>query len=82
MSTFGPRLLLTPGLKRITIRAGDHFCDLRAPNLSVIDQCPHLSREGGCPAAVKVNGSYKRGPECLAGERRHRDFAGKGTVAP
>ena len=80
MTTFGPRRLLTPSLKRVTIRSGARYCDLRAPNLKLLDACPHLSREGGCPAAVRTKAGYKRGPECLAGERRERYFAGKGTT--
>ena len=72
MSAFGPRRLLTPSLKRITIRAGDRYCDLRGPNLKLLDACPHLSREGGCPASVRIVGGYKRGPECKAGEIRYQ----------
>ena len=82
MSAFGPRRLLTPGLKRVTIRAGDRYCDLRASNLKLLDACPHLSREGGCPAAVRIVGGYKRGPECLAGERRHRKFTAERNDTP
>jgi hypothetical protein len=81
VTAFGPRRLLTPTLRTVTIRAGARYCDLRTPNLKLLDACPHLSREGGCPAAVRIVGGYKRGPECLAGERRHRDFAGTGGAA-
>ena len=82
MSAFGPRRILTTNLKTVAIRAGAHFCDKRASGgRKVLDACPHLSREGGCPAARAIVGSYKRGPECLAGERRHRDFAGRGATA-
>jgi len=77
VSAFGPRRILTTNLKTVAIRAGAHFCDKRASGgRKVHDACPHLSREGGCPAAVATAAGYKRGPECIQGERRHRQFWG------
>ena len=75
--TFGPRRLLTKSLRTVRVVCGDRFCDRRASGgTRVLDACPHLSRDGGCPAAVRVAAGYKRGPECIAGERRHRRFVG------
>jgi hypothetical protein len=66
MTAFGPRTLLTTNLRVVQAVCGDHFCELLDGS-----RCPQLPE---CKAARKTPAGLRRGPECIAGERRNREF--------